>query len=150
MEVAQQLGIPVSKFNEKVSDGVLPKGRIGEDGRRYYTDKDLEFVRREWRSKTTVRFLLFTLPLILICLFFIIAAFHEISQHYSESKADVTPTPKPGFAAPPQNLWAPGTPWPTRPPIETPIDQTYGYYRKHGRSPAQYRQMSENEQEAIE
>lgn len=150
MEVAQQLGIPISKFNEKVSEGVLPKGRVGEDGRRYYTDKDLEFIRREWKSKTTVRFLLFTFPLILICVFLIIAAFREISEHYTETQVNATPTPQTGFAAPPQNIWKPGTPWPTRPPVVTPVDQTYGYYRKHSRMPVQNRQNIETDTETIE
>jgi len=152
MEVAQQIGIPISKFNEQVNEGNLPKGRIGEDGRRYYTDKDLAYIRREWHSKTTVRFLLFTLPLILVSLFIVIAAFHEISEHFSEVQSEATPSPKPGFAAqPPQEVWVPGTPWPTNPPLQTPADQTYNYYRKHRRAPAQYRQkIEEPDQETVE
>jgi len=139
MEVAKQLGIPNSKFHQQISEGNLPKGRIGEDGRRYYTDKDVEFIRREWRSKTTAKFLLFTLPLVLICLLLIIAAFHEISDHFSEQAVQQTPTPQAGYATEPRIIWSKGTPWPTRPPMTTPKQQTYKYYRKYKRTQGKYR-----------
>jgi hypothetical protein len=114
------LGLSVAKFTEQVNEGNLPKGRIGEDGRRYYTDKDYDFLKREWRSKTTGRFLMFTLPVILVVLFLVLATFRELSNYVTSSdKEEGSPTIRPGYAVPPMEIWEPGTPWPTRPPKPT-------------------------------
>jgi hypothetical protein len=134
MEVARKIGLSTGKFNEQVSQGSLPKGRMGDDGRRYYTDKDLEFILRDWKTKTTSRFFFVTLPLILVIVFIAIATFREISEHVSRMKAEADATPRPGFAAPPAPIWAPGTPWPTREPQPTPRREIINNYRKQRRA----------------
>lgn len=152
MEVAQMLKISIGKFNEQVAEGVIPKGRLGEDGRRYYTDKDIEFIKREWRSKTTVRFFLFTFPLILVGTFIIIATFHEISQHISANNSTEEPTPQIGYAAPPPLVWSTkpsssASPTESAPTPGQRMNDYYGQYRHHT---AQQRRFELIEPEGIE
>ncbi len=133
MEVAQKLGISVKKFTEEVADGNLPKGRMGEDGRRYYTIRDIEFIERKWKSKTTVHFMMFTLPLILIAVIFILIISHQIGKSVAENEAVATPTIPVGYGAPPPLLFE-VTPEPTLPPRPTAPPKTlYDDYRS-GRS----------------
>ena len=133
MEIARMLGISIAKFSELVNDGALPKGRIGEDGKRYYTDKDVAFIRREWTSKTKVKFLFFTLPLILAGVLTIIAIFYEINQHYREQSSATQPTPRIGYAAPPPELVNMTTPYPTPKPLPTSAHRSYDQFRKYRR-----------------
>ncbi len=130
MEVARRLKVSTGKFMEEVAQGNMPKGRLGDDGRRYYTEKDLEFILREWHSKTTARFLTLTLPLILIITILAFATYKEISSQIDEMKTEAKATPKSGFAQPPFQLWAPGTPWPTQPEKPTPLYKRFNTYRK--------------------
>ncbi len=102
MEIAKQIDVRISKFNELVSEGVLPKGRLGEDGRRYYTEQDLRFIQREWKNKTTVHFLFYTLPLVLVVVFLLLLTFREIGQTIEEYRTGVEPTQPSGFALQPQ------------------------------------------------
>ena len=122
----------MGKFHELVSDGTLPKGRIGEDGKRYYTNKDLDFILREWKSKTTAKFLLYTLPLLLVSTLLILMIAKEISDTIREKNAQATPTPRIGYATKPK-VWSPATPWPTNPPKPTAVYRR-DYYRKYQRN----------------
>ncbi|GEM_PF-5723848 len=110
MEVARILGISTAKFSAMVSDELLPKGRIGEDGKRYYTDQDIEFIQRAWKSKITGRFIMVTMPLILLSLALVAAVlFHFISSDDGTGNEDTRPR---GYALPP-------TPIPTADPLLT-------------------------------
>jgi len=102
MEAAKLLGVRITKFNEMVTDGVLPKGRLGEDSRRYYTEQDLRFMRREWKSKTTIHFMVYTLPIMLIVVFLILLTFREIGQSISEHRSQSAPTVPSGYGLQPQ------------------------------------------------
>lgn len=110
MEVARVLGVSTAKFSSMVSDELLPKGRVGEDGRRYYTDQDIEFIRRAWKSKITGRFIMVTLPLYFFA-FVILAAgiFHFYRQSHREEQQPTIPR---GYALAPTQI-------PTADPILT-------------------------------
>ncbi len=111
LEVSQMLKISPAKFNQLVMENEIPKGRIGEDNRRYYTDQDVEFIVREWRSRTTAHFLMYTFPLILALIVLFLVTLREISQSIHDSSA-ATPTPRVGFGSMPRDLWVPGSPMP--------------------------------------
>jgi len=120
MEVAKILKISMGRFSSLVSDGSLPKGRIGEDGKRYYTHRDVEFILREWKTQTTGRFLMYTLPLLVVLMFLIVLTAVEINEKIEESRVEPTATPPFGYGAPPPQYYGPGTPWPSPTPSETP------------------------------
>jgi hypothetical protein len=127
-ELARQLRLSPARLAELVSEGHLPKGRIAEDGRRYYTQKDLDFIVREWRSQTTGRFLMYTLPLILVLITLSILTAVEITYKIEESRVPPTPTVPFGYGAPPPQVYDPGTPWPTPSEITIP-DSLIEYYQ---------------------
>lgn len=113
MEVSKVLKISMVRFTDLVTDGSLPKGRIGEDGRRYYTRKDVDFILREWKTQTTGRFLMYTLPLMLVLVFLLVMTIMEINDKIRERQMKPTPAPPSGYGAPPPQFYDPGTPWPT-------------------------------------
>ncbi|HPQ40758.1 MAG TPA: helix-turn-helix domain-containing protein [bacterium] len=120
MEVAKILKISMGRFTNMVADGSLPKGRIGDDGKRYYTQRDLDFMLREWKTQTTGRFLMYTLPLLVVLGFLLVLTIVEINEKIEESRVVPTATPPFGYGAPPPQYYGPGTPWPSATPSETP------------------------------
>lgn len=132
LQVAKLLKLSPAKFNELVTDGQLPKGRVGEDGRRYYTRQDVDFILREWKTQTTGRFLMYTLPLMLVIIFLLILTVVEIREKIDEMRVQPTPTVPFGFGAPPQAYYAPDVPIPTPTPTEisTPAYETIEKYRE--------------------
>lgn len=131
MEVARILNISMGRFTELVAEGSLPKGRIGEDGKRYYTNQDLGYMQREWKTQTTGRFLMYTLPLIAVLAIILVLTVVEVSDKIRESRVEPTPTAPFGFGAPPEQYYNPGTDWPTPTPSAspTPVYQDIETYR---------------------
>jgi len=132
LELAKILKISPGKFAELVSDGQLPKGRIGEDGRRFYNKQDVDFIMREWKTQTTGRFLMYTLPLMLVLVLVLIMTIVEIKDMIEDRRVSPTPTVPFGFGAPPEQYYAPGTEWPTATPAEIPtaVYETIENYRQ--------------------
>lgn len=134
-DLARHLKISSARFNDLVSDGQLPKGRIGEDGRRYYTQQDLDFIMREWKTQTTGRFLMYTLPLLLILVILTVLTVVEIRNKIEDSAVQPTPTVPSGYGALPAQYYESGTPLPTAPeePIPSPLYSTIEEYRRQMR-----------------
>ncbi|MGB3975975.1 MAG: helix-turn-helix domain-containing protein [bacterium] len=132
LELAKRLKISTKRLNELVSDGQLPKGRIGEDGRRYYTQQDLDFILREWKTQTTGRFLMYTLPLIMIVVVLVVLTTIEIKNKIEVSKVEPTPTIPSGYGAPPPFLYQEDAEWPveTEAEIPSPLYQSIEDYRR--------------------
>jgi len=120
MEIAKILKISMGRFSTLVKEGSLPKGRIGDDGKRYYTDKDLDYILRKWKTQSTGRFLMYTLPLMLILVLLIVMTVIEVSDRIRERNLEPTPSPPTGFGAPPPQYFAPGTEWPSPTASSTP------------------------------
>lgn len=135
IELARHLKISAKRLNELISDGQLPKGRIGEDGRRYYTQQDLDFILREWKTQTTGRFLMYTLPLLLILVVLAVLTTIEIRHKIAVSKVEPTPTVPSGYGAPPAILYQEDEVWPieTETEIPSPLYQTIEDYRRQVR-----------------
>ncbi len=121
----------------------MPKGRVGEDGKRFYTRQDVDFILREWQTQTTGRFLMYTLPLILVMGFLIILTIVEVRDKIDEMRVAPTPTVPWGFGAPPQIYYAPDQPVPTPSPVvlSTPVYESIEKYRE------QVKQMNSNREQ---
>ncbi|MBN1295621.1 hypothetical protein JXA80_02495 [bacterium] len=143
MDIAKILNLPMGRFSEMVTEGTLPRGRIGEDGKRYYTQQDLDFILREWKTQTTGRFLIYTLPLLIILGFLVVLTAVEINDKLQDNRVAPTPTPPYGYGAPPPQYYAPGTPWPSPTPSETPtpVYDKLENYRQEMRQRTQDREM---------
>ncbi len=129
-ELAKQLKISPARLAELISEGYIPKGRIAEDGRRYYTQQDIDYIVRDWKSQTAGRFLMYTLPLILVTLTLTILTAVEISQKIEESRVEPTPTVPFGYGAPPPQVYDPEAAWPT--PSERVIPEALAeYYQRY-------------------
>ncbi|MBN1878748.1 helix-turn-helix domain-containing protein [bacterium] len=131
-QVAKLLKLSPGKFTQLVAEGQLPKGRVGEDGRRFYTQQDVEFILREWKTQTTGRFLIYTLPLMLVIVFLLVLTIVEVREKIDELRISPTPTIPYGFGAPPQQYYAPDVPIPTPTPVvlSTPVYESIEKYRE--------------------